>query len=261
MQICASCVEDCRDVSLPPVSVTLTGNSFYDITYDLGNSPGVSAIRFTPDIAGGIFVTYDGVTKSDSSSVSLINSTLNPATSWFPGPYYGDTSTAGTPTVGTAQKSKYNWNYVDQDFDADGVEPITIAAGDLTSLTNGNAGDYILYVSKPTTTLTTLTVRIISPLATAPDWGIVVECPVRLSAFSSSAVQASSVDICIQPFTVNLFNLPVKTTSSPGVPTRGDWVFVDVLGQTLASEGYYRVSGHYIRVDANGVIVEKTICI
>ena len=261
VQICASCVEDCRDVSLPPVSVTLTGNSFYDITYDLGNSPGVSAIRFTPDIAGGIFVTYDGVTKSDSSSVSLINSTLNPATSWFPGPYYGDTSTAGTPTVGTAQKSKYNWNYVDQDFDADGVEPITIAAGDLTSLTNGNAGDYILYVSKPTTTLTTLTVRIISPLATAPDWGIVVECPVRLSAFSSSAVQASSVDICIQPFTVNLFNLPVKTTSSPGVPTRGDWVFVDVLGQTLASEGYYRVSGHYIRVDANGVIVEKTICI
>ena len=261
VQLCASCVEDCRDVSLPPVSVTLTGNSFYDITYDLGNSPGVSAIRFTPDIAGGIFVTYDGVTKSDSSSVSLINSTLNPATSWFPGPYYGDTSTAGTPTVGTSQTSKYNWNYVDQDFDADGTEAITIAAGDLTSLTNSNAGDYILYVSKPTTTLTALTVRIISPLATAPDWGIVVECPVRLSAFSSSAVQASSADICIQTFTVNLFNLPVKTTSSPGVPTRGDWVFVDVLGQTLAQSGYYRVSGHYIRVDANGVIVEKTICI
>jgi len=261
VQFCASCVEDCRDVSLPPVSVTLTGNSFYDITYDLGNSVGVSAIRFTPDIAGGIFVTYDGVTKSDSSSVSLINSTLNPATSWFPGPYYGDTSTAGTPTVGTAQKSKYNWNYVDQDFDADGAEAITIAAGDLTSLTNSNAGDYILYVSKPTTTLTALTVRIISPLATAPDWGITVECPVRLSAFSSSAVQATGTDICIQPFTVNLFNLPVKTTSSPGVPTRGDWVFVDVLGQTLAQSGYYRVSGHYIRVDANGVIVEKTICI
>lgn len=261
VQLCASCVEDCRDVSLPPVSVTLTGNSFYDITYDLGNSPGVSAIRFTPDIAGGIFVTYDGVTKSDSSSVSLINSTLNPATSWFPGPYYGDTSTAGTPTVGTSQTSKYNWNYVDQDFDADGVEPITIAAGDLTSLTNSNAGDYILYVSKPTTTLTTLTVRIISPLATAPDWAITVECPVRLSAFSSSIQQNSASNICIEPFTINLFNLPVKSTSSPGVPTRGDWVFVDVLGQTLASEGYYRVSGHYIRVDANGVIVEKTICI
>ena len=261
LQFCASCVEDCRDVSLPPVSVTLTGNSFYDITYDLGNSPGVSSIRFTPDIAGGIFVTYDGVTKSDSSSVSLTNSTLNPATSWFPGPYYGDTSTAGTPAVGTAQKSKYNWNYVDQDFDADGVQAITIAAGDLTSLTNGNAGDYILYVSKPTTTLTALTVRIISPQATVPNWGIIVECPVRLSAFSSSIGQNSSLNICAQPFTVNLFNLPVKTTSSPGVPTRGDWVFVDVLGQTLASEGYYRVSGNYIRVDANGVIVEKTICI
>ena len=260
VQSCASCVEDCRDVSLPPVSVTLTENSFYDITYDLGNSVGVSAIKFSPDIAGGIFVTYDGVTKSDSSSVSLINSTLNPATSWFPGPYYGDTSTAGIPATGTAQKSKYNWNYVDQDFDADGVEPITIAAGDLTSLTNGNAGDYILYVSKPTTTLTTLTVRIISPLATAPDWAITVECPVRLSAFSSSVVQATVTDICIQPFTVNLFNLPVKTTSSPGVPTRGDWVFADVLGETLASEGYYRVSGNYIRVDANGVIVEKIIC-
>jgi len=261
VQSCASCVEDCRDVSLPPVSVTLTGNSIYDITYDLGNSVGVSAIRFSPDIAGGIFVTYDGVTKSDSSSVLLINSTLNPATSWFEGPYYGDTSAAGTPTTGTAQKSKYNWNYVDQDFDADGVEPITIAAGDLTSLTNGNAGDYILYVSKPTTTLTALTVRIISPLAAAPDWAITVECPVRLSAFSSSVVQATDTDICIQPFTVNLFNLPVKTNSSPGVPTRGDWVFADVLGETLASQGYYRVSGNYIRVDSNGVIVEKTICI
>ena len=260
VQSCASCVEDCRDVSLPPVSVTLTGNSIYDITYDLGNSVGVSAIRFSPDIAGGIFVTYDGVTKSDSSSVSLTNFTLNPATSWFPGPYYGDTSTAGTPAEGTAQKSKYNWNYVDQDFDADGVEPITIAAGDLTSLTNGNAGDYILYVSKPTTTLTALTVQIISPLAAAPDWAITVECPVRLSAFSSSVVQATGIDICIQPFTVNLFNLPVKTNSSPGVPTRGDWVFADVLGETLASQGYYRVSGNYIRVDSNGVIVEKTIC-
>ena len=260
VQFCASCVEDCRDVSLPPVSVTLTGNSFYDITYDLGNSVGVSAIRFSPDIAGGIFVTYDGVTTSDSSSVSLTNFTLNPATSWFPGPYYGDTSTAGTPTTGTALKSKYNWNYVDQDFDADGVEPITIAAGDLTSLTNGNAGDYILYVSKPTTTLTALTVRIISPLAAAPDWAITVECPVRLSGFSVSNSQPTSSGICSEPFSFNLYNIPVGTASSPGIPNVDDWVFIDELGETRASQGYYRVSGNYIRVDSNVVIVEKTIC-
>ena len=260
-QSCSSCVEDCRDVSLPPVTVTLTGNSIYDITYDLGNSVGVSAIKFTPDIAGGIYVTYNGVTKSDSSSVSLINTSLTPNTSWFQGSYYGDTSSAGTPATGTSIKPKYTWNYVDQVFDVDGSESITIAGGDLTSLTSGTAGTSVLYVSKPTTTPTTLTVRVISPQATVPDWGVVVECPVRLSAFSSSDVRPSTLDICTQPFVDNLFNLPVKPTSSLGVPTKGDWIFIDVLGQTLASEGYYRISGYYIRVDANGIIVEKTICI
>jgi hypothetical protein len=257
---CTSCIEDCNQPSLPPSTITLTPDSLYEINYDLDVGTGVCVIRFTPDIPAGIYVTYNNVITSDSSNTILLDTNENPITSWFPGPYYGDTSTAGTPVTGVNSLTRYVWDYVDQDFELDGTTSATIVAGDLTSLNNGNAGTSVLYVSKPSLFPTNLNVRIVSPLATVPDWGITVECPVRLSGFSVSNFQSTSSGICSEPFSFNLYNIPVRTTSSPGIPNVADWVFIDELGETRASEGYYRVSGYYIRVGSNGVIVEKTFC-
>ena len=257
---CTSCIEDCNQPSLPPSTITLTPDSLYEINYDLNIGTGVCVIRFTPDIPAGIYVTYNNVITSDSSNTILLDTNENPITSWFPGPYYGDTSTAGTPVTGVNSLTRYVWDYVDQDFELDGTTSATIIAGDLTSLNNGNAGTSVLYVSKASLYPTNLNVRIVSPLATVPDWGITVECPVRLSGFSVSNFQTTSSGICSQPFSFNLYNIPVRTTSSPGIPNVADWVFIDELGETRASEGYYRVSGYYIRVGSNGVIVQKTFC-
>ncbi|MDB4493696.1 hypothetical protein N9233_00735, partial [Flavobacteriales bacterium] len=244
-----------------PTTPALSPRQVYDITYDLASGVGVVPIRFTPGGGTGIFATYNNVVTSDSSATNLLN-TQNPAHSYFEGPYYGDDSVCN-PTTGTITLPLYNWDEIDEDFDNSGTtESITIQASDLTSLTTGAAGSYVLYVSKTSATPSTMDLRIVSACSTGvPTWSVDVDCPRILTGFASSAKASTEVNICTLPIDSTLYNLPVLTPNAFGIPTVRDWVFKDNLGEDVADDGYYKLSGGaisctYIRV-VNGVIVTK----
>lgn len=259
---CVSCDRKCTDPDPVPAPSTpaLVPAQVYDITYDLASGVGVVPIRFTPGGGTGIFATYNNTVTSKSSATTITDAGT-PNNSYFDGPYYGDDSVCSPPT-GTTALPLYNWDEINEDFDNSGTtESITIQASDLTSLTTGAAGSYVLYVSKTNATPSTMDLRVVSACLTGvPTWSVDVDCPRILTGFASSAKASTEVDICTLPIDSTLYNLPVLTPNAFGVPARRDWVFKDSLGQQLADDGYYNLSGPgictYIRV-ANGVIVEK----
>ena len=261
---CASCDRKCTDPDPVPAPTTpaLSPRQVYDITYDLASGVGVVPIRFTPGGGTGIFATYNNVVTSDSSSTNLLN-TQNPAHSYFEGPYYGDDSVCNPP-IGTNILPLYNWDEINEEFDNSGTtENVVIDASDLTSLTTGGAGSYVLYVSKQNATPSTMDLRIVSACSTGvPNWSVDVDCPRILTGFASSAKASTEVDICTLPVESTLYNLPVTTPNAFGIPAVRDWVFKDNLGEDVADDGYYKLRGgavgcRYIRV-VNGVIASKT---
>ena len=259
---CASCDRKCTDPDPVPAPSTpaLVPAQVYDITYDLASGVGVVPIRFTPGGGTGIFATYNNTVTSKSSATTITDGGT-PNNSYFDGPYYGDDSVCNPPT-GTTALPLYNWDEINEDFDNSGTtESITIQASDLTSLTTGAAGSYVLYVSKTNATPSTMDLRVVSACSTGvPTWSVDVDCPRILTGFTSSAKANTEVDVCTLPIDSTLYNLPVSTPNAFGVPARRDWVFKDSLGQQLADDGYYNLSGPgictYIRV-VNGVIVTK----
>jgi len=260
---CASCNRKCTEPeAVPaPASSALRPNTAYDITYDLAAGVGVVPIRFTPGASTGIFVTYDSVTTSVSSATTLTDGG-NPNSSYFAGPYYGDDTTCN-PSPGTSVRPIYEWDEITADFvNSNTTESITIQASDLTSLTTGAAGSYVLYVSKTSATPSTMDVRIVSPCASGvPNWSVDVDCPRILTGFASSIKSNTDVNICTLAIDSTLYNLPVLTPNAFGIPAVRDWVFKDNLGEDVADDGYYKLSGGalgctYIRV-VNGVIVTK----
>jgi hypothetical protein len=261
---CASCDRKCTDPDPVPAPGTpaLVARRAYNITYDLASGVGVVPIRFTPGGGTGIFATYNNTVTSDSSSTNILN-IENPANSYFEGPYYGDESVCNPPT-GDSVLPLYNWDEINEEFDDSGTEEsITIQSSDLDSLTPAGAGSYVLYVSKTAATPSTMDLRIISACSTGvPTWSVDVDCPRILTGFASSAKASTDVDICAQVIDSTLYNLPVLTPNAFGIPAVRDWVFKDSLGQSLADDGYYKLSGGaigctYIRV-VNGVIATKT---
>jgi len=261
---CASCDRKCTDPDPVPAPGTpaLVARRAYNITYDLASGVGVVPIRFTPGGGTGIFATYNNTVTSDSSSTNILN-IENPANSYFQGPYYGDELVCNPPT-GDSVLPLYNWDEINEEFDDSGTtESITIQSSDLDSLTAGGAGSYVLYVSKTAATPSTMDLRIISACSTGvPTWSVDVDCPRILTGFASSAKASTDVDICAQVIDSTLYNLPVLTPNAFGIPAVRDWVFKDNLGQSLADDGYYKLSGGalgctYIRV-VNGVIATKT---
>ncbi len=261
---CASCDRKCTDPAPVPSPTTdpLTAARIYDITYDLGNGLGVVPIRFTPGGGTGIFMTYNNSVTSSASSVSNIDSGANPSTSFFAGPYFGD-STVCDPTIGTTSLGIETWDEITEQFDLEIIGgSVTIDATDKTSLIPRAAGDYVLYVSKTSQTPTTLQARIVSACSgVLPTWSIDVDCPRILTGFACSVKQNSSTDVCTSEIASTLYNLPVVAPLSFGNPDVKDWVFQDSLGVDKAEAGYYNIGSHYIRVDSNGIIVEKTICV
>jgi hypothetical protein len=260
---CASCDRKCTDPEPVPAPSTpaLAPRTVYDITYDLASGVGVVPIRFTPGGGTGIFATYNNTVTSKSSATTITDGG-NPNSSYFDGPYYGDDSVCN-PSTGTTSLPLYNWDEINEDFDDSGTtESITIQASDLTSLTTGAAGSYVLYVSKTSATPSTMDLRIVSACSTGvPTWSVDVDCPRILTGFASSAKASTEVDICTLPIDSTLYNLPVLTPNAFGIPAVRDWVFKDNLGEDVADDGYYKLSGGalgctYIRV-VNGVIVTK----
>jgi hypothetical protein len=259
---CPSCDRKCTDPDPVPAPSTpaLAPAQVYDITYDLASGVGVVPIRFTPGGGTGIFATYNNAVTSKSSATTITDGG-NPDSSYFDGPYYGDDSVCNPPT-GSNVLPLYNWDEVNEEFDDSGTtESITIQASDLTSLTTGAAGSYVLYVSKTSATPSTMDLRIVSACSTGvPNWSVDVDCPRILTGFASSAKSNTDTEVCNSPVDSTLYNLPVSTPNAFGIPARRDWVFKDSLGVDVADDGYYNLSGPgictYIRVE-NGVIVDK----
>lgn len=262
LKACDSTVQDNRN-----------NNAYYEYEVDLGSDTGVAVITFTPGNAGnppiGIEITYDGVTTSDVSATSILDASVTPATSFFNGPVYGDDSgVCGVPaTPTTTILNDYELNVATGDFSATGgTTSITLSPSDYDT-TSGGPGSYILYVSKPNTTPSTLSLVLYNPCSLDnSNWRVDVACPSPLASFASSPMNPFT-GACTDAIDSTFYHIPVSPTTQPGQPSRRDWVFKDVNGVTRADAGFYKIgpdsgsaTGYEIEVDGNGVIVAKNVC-
>ena len=260
LKACDSFVQDNRN-----------NQAYYEYEVNLGSATGVSVITFTPGNAGdppiGIEVTYDGVTTSDVSATSILDASVSPVTSFFNGPIYGDDSGTCGITTGTVVLYDYEYNVSGNGwFVTGGTTPITLAASDYDT-TSGGPGSYILYVSKTSTTPSTVSLTLYNPCSLDDsNWRVDVGCPAPLASFSASAMNPSSA-ACSDTIDSTFYHIPVAPGTQPGQPARRDWMFKDVNGVTRADAGYYKIgpdagssTGYQIQVDGNGVIVQKNPC-
>lgn len=260
LKACNSFVEDNR-----------FNTAYYEYEVNLGSATGVSVITFTPGNAGdppiGIEVTYDGVTTSDVSATSILDASVSPVTSFFNGPIYGDDSGTCGITTGTIILDDYAYSASSGQFAATGTTtPITLTASDYDT-TSGGPGSYILYVSKTSTTPSTVSLTLYNPCSLDDsNWRVDVGCPAPLASFSASAMNPSSA-ACSDTIDSTFYHIPVAPGTQPGQPARRDWMFKDVNGVARADAGYYKIgpdagssTGYQIQVDGNGVIVQKNPC-
>jgi hypothetical protein len=247
-------------------------DAYYEFDVDLGAYTGVSVITFTPGSAGdppiGIEMTYDGVMTSDVSATSILDSTASPVTSFFDGPIYGDDSTVCGTATGTFILNDYELDVATNNFIATGgTTSLTLSASDYDT-TSGGPGSYVLYISKPNATPSTASFVLYNPCGRLnSDWRVGVGCAAPLASFPVSAMNVTAGTACSDTIDSTLYHIPVAPGTQPGQPAARDWVFKDANGVGRAYAGYYKIgpdagssTGYKIRVDANGVIVDKNPC-
>ena len=262
-----SCLKAC-DTSVADRRQNL---AYYEYEVNLGSATGVSVIIFTPGNAGdppiGIEVTYDGVTTSDVSATSILDATVSPVTSFFNGPIYGDDSGTCGITTGTVVLDDYEYSVSDGQFVSTGTTtPLTLTTSDYDT-TSGGPGSYILYVSKTSSTPSTVSLTLYNPCnLDNSNWRVDVKCPAPLASFTASAMNPSSA-ACSDTIDSTFYHIPVAPGTQPGQPSSRDWMFKDVNGAARADAGYYKIgpdagssTGYQIQVDGNGVIVQKNPC-
>lgn len=246
-------------------------NAYYEFDFNLGFTTGVAVITFTPGSAGdppiGIEVTYDGVTTSDSSATSILDSSVSPATSFFNGPIYGDDNNVCGVAIGTYIVEDYELDAATGNFSLTGnTTSITLSASDYDT-TSGGPGSYVLYISKPNAAPSSASFALYNVCSRlTSDWRVSVTCPAPLASFTASATNPSG-SACSDAIDSTLYHIPVAPGTQSGQPAVRDWVFKDVNGVGRADAGYYKIgpdagssTGYQIRVDANGVIVAKNPC-
>ena len=142
------------------------------------------------------------------------------------------------------------------------TQPITVNAGDV-SLSSVAPGNCMMVIPKLTASPSIVNVEIVGPCS-GTAWGIIVECPVLLTGFSSSVMDVSAVAACTLYETVTYYNASLAGTS--GTVGIYDFVYSDAYGSTPLAAGFYLATGSIVggddwfEVDSNGVVIDSGTC-
>ena len=257
-QTCPSCTIPCGE------EITASGSQgIYLLDIDTGTTVldvGAIIIRFDPyNIPDGIRATFDSVIYNKLTSlVDGLHQSSVSGNFTYVGEIASDCGISGTTYPALPE-----YLYDGASFIPTGnTQSVTVNPGDV-SLGSLPPGNTMMVIPKLTASPSIVNVEIVGPcLSTA--WGIIVECPVLLTGFSSSVVDVSSAAVCLLSETVTYYNASLVGT--PGIVGIYDFVYSDAYGSTPLAVGFYLATGSIIygddwfEVDSNGVVIDSGVC-
>ena len=250
-QTCPTCAEPCGG------TISASGSQgIYLLDLDAGGTAsdvGAMIVTFDPaSVPDGIRATYNGTVYNKlSSPVDGYHGSTNPSNFTYVGNSGSDCGISG---------STYNLNeyeYTGGAFVATGnTQSITVNAGDVSL--GSSPGNCVMVIPKISATPSLVQFEFVGPCS-GTVFGIGVSCPALLTGYTSNAnPQPATSEACGHPLDTTYYNAPVNGTA--GNIGLYDWVFSDANGQFVLSAGYYRYTGGWYQVDANGVIIAMGTC-
>lgn len=253
IQNCPSCTLLCGG----PIINETSGPGIFSMQVDVGSDSldlGAILINFYPAaIPDGIKATYNGV---DYNSLSSGVDGYHGSTGIYT--YVGSDAAVCLPIAGNTYLLD-NFEYVNSlGFIASGAPTnVTVDAGEL-SLSSGIApGKCTMVIPKTTGVPGTIDISIVG-VCPETAFSIEIDCPVILTGYSSTTVEASSAAACAEPLTEEYYNAPVNGLL--GSPALYDWVFEDAYGETILADGFYGYGTSDWMQVANGVIITIGNC-
>jgi len=255
-QLCPACADACGGFPISEYSAT---GGYYEIAIELGSSTGAVVIEFDPyTVPLGVEVIYNGVVYNQMSSTNFgyLAGVANLPT------YVGETASdcgivANSPHV-LDKYIFYGGVFTVTAF----PETVNVLSSQL-DLTATNPGPCFIVIPKTSPSPTTMQINIIAacPLS---QFDVTIACPVPLTTFSSSDVNASALLACADSIDQQYF---VEYVNG-GAGTFGlyDWVFQDVNGEFVLPDGFYHSPSScpppndWFQVQ-NGVIVQFGTCV
>jgi hypothetical protein len=259
--ICDECIPPCGQI------LQVQGNQgFYSLPTSLGSDIGAVAVRFyTGGIPDGIRVIYDGVIYNKLSC------TLDG--------YHGTTTNDGFTYLGNADNicvddgvggnplidgspyniSRYEWSPSISDFvDTGTTETVNVVAGDISTVLGWTGTWATMVIPKTAQTPTNVLAEISAPCPNGTGWYIEVFCPVVLTPFASTSIEASSTAACASGSPATYYNYPISGTA--GNPAVNDFVFSDENGEFPLPAGWYKFGTSAFETNDFGVITSMVSC-
>ena len=254
-QTCPSCTIPCGE------EITASGtDGIYLLDLDAGANLGAIVVRFDPySVPDGIRATFNSVIYNKlTSPIDGIHESTVSGNFTYIGEIASDCGISGTTYPALPE-----YLYDGASFIPTGnTQPITVNAGDV-SLSSVAPGNCMMVIPKLTASPSIVNVEIVGPCS-GTAWGIIVECPVLLTGFSSSVMAVSAVAACALYETVTYYNASLAGTS--GTVGIYDFVYSDAYGSTPLAAGFYLAAGSIVggddwfEVDSNGVVIDSGIC-
>lgn len=251
-------------VTCPVVDLDVDESGRTDVVVNVGSSVGVMIIKFQPySFPDGIRVKYNGVTynklystnelfpfnSTDSNNFTVI---VNPA---------NDCGLIGNTTYKNGI-GVYQWTGTE--FIGIGSENVVIYPGDVISTGGGDPG--LLQMVIPKTVSNPKIV--VETVGACSDnvYQLSVSCTTTLPAISSSTTQATSVDACSSAKTTTIYQVKNLFDGQDNLIKLYDILFADQYGVSVASEGWYNVSGNtypgqsVVHVNEHGIVDQTLSC-
>lgn len=244
------------------------GQGIYRVSVDLGTTLGGVKIQFDViNVPDGIKCSWNGNNFTEMSTVTFgyVNTVLNNNVPFFIGDVGSACTGAGFP-VAAPDPAMNVTNSPTFTYDAGGfwvpgaLESYTIPYSQ-TNTFAGAPGNAIMNIPKSTASQV-LDIEVLGPCS-GTAWTLNVSCPATLPSVTYTGYSAvSSVAACASGAGGTIYTQPVNGSS--GVPALADWAFVDDIGVTAATVGWYKWNdggvNKYFYVDANGTITISGTC-
>lgn len=264
-EVCPTCNISCGGGTL-----AFSGTKgVYRLSIDLGTATGGVRIGFDiKAIPDGIRCVWSSLSFNEMSSTNF--GYINTGGAGTSVPYFlGELASACTlegypvapadPAMSVTNAQTYTYDAAGY-WVAGALESYSIPYSQTRSL-GGLPGNAIINIPKSNASQI-LDIEIFGP-CTGTQWDLTVGCPLALASLTYTGYSAvSSIAACASGAGGTLYTQPVN--GSAGVPGLYDWVFVDDIGVTSATVGWYKWNdggvNKWFYVDANGTITLSGTC-
>ena len=233
-----------------------SGTGYFEATVTSGSPTGAIVVYFYPQgVPDGVAYEFNGTTYNDLTSNTYgyaagTGNNLN---------IVGDDDRTGCTASTLASQSPKTlptsvWN--GSSFGLNGGSTSVVTTNTNLNGTSGNIY-YTLVIPKPSSTPTTGTLKIVGPCS-GTAWNVKVLCPATLPSFTTNGVVGTFQGACCAAqdktyyFARNAGGSFVVDTNT--LPQVGNFVYSDLRGANVLTDGYYRITSNTALRVINGVV-------